>query len=160
MADIYDFTVKTLAGEDRSLGEYRGQVLLIVNTASYCGFTRQFGALEALYKKYKERGFVVLGFPCNQFGNQEPGAARDIANFCTVNYGVTFPMFAKIDVNGPNADPLYLYLQTAKRGLLGSKAIKWNFTKFLVSREGVPVARFNSTRTPESLQGEIEKTLG
>jgi glutathione peroxidase len=160
MADVFDFTVKTLAGEDKALADYRGQVLLIVNTASYCGFTTQFGALEAIYKKYKDRGFAVLGFPCNQFGNQEPGAARDIANFCTVNYGVTFPMFAKIEVNGPNADPLYAYLKHAKRGLLGSEAIKWNFTKFLIGRDGLPRARFASNRTPESLQGEIEKALG
>jgi glutathione peroxidase len=160
MADVYDFQVKTLAGSEITLSDYRDKVLLIVNTASYCGFTPQFGSLEAIYKKFKERGFVVLGFPCNQFGKQEPGAARDIANFCTVNYGVTFPMFAKIEVNGANADPLYVYLQNAKRGLLGSKAIKWNFTKFLIGRDGVPRARYAPNRTPESLQAEIEKALG
>jgi glutathione peroxidase len=160
MAELYDFQVKTLAGVETTLAEYRDQVLLIVNTASYCGFTPQFGSLEAIYKKYRARGFAVLGFPCNQFGKQEPGAARDIANFCTVNYGVTFPMFAKIDVNGPNADPLYAYLKHAKRGLLGSEAIKWNFTKFLIGRDGIPRARFAPNRLPETLQSDIEKALG
>jgi glutathione peroxidase len=160
MGDIYDFPLKTLAGAEVTLAEHRGKVLLIVNTASLCGFTPQYGDLEALYKKYKDRGLVVLGFPCNQFGKQEPGDARDIAAFCTKNYGVTFPMFAKVDVNGPNASPLFDYLKQSKRGLLGSKTIKWNFTKFLIARDGAPIARFAPNRTPASLQRDIEKALG
>lgn len=160
MTSIYDFPLKALSGGETNLAEHRGKVLLVVNTASLCGFTPQYGDLEALYKKYKDRGFVVLGFPCNQFGKQEPGDSKDIAAFCSTNYGVTFPLFAKVEVNGPAAAPLFDYLKTAKRGFLGSKAIKWNFTKFLIARDGAPIARFAPNRTPASLQGEIEKALG
>ncbi|HWA21083.1 MAG TPA: glutathione peroxidase [Caulobacterales bacterium] len=160
MTGIYDFPLKTLSGGETNLAEHRGKVLLIVNTASLCGFTPQYGDLETLYRKYKDRGFVVLGFPCNQFGKQEPGDAKDIAAFCSTNYGVTFPLFAKVDVNGPGAAPLFDYLKHEKRGFLGSKAIKWNFTKFLIARDGATIARFAPNRTPASLQDEIEKALG
>jgi glutathione peroxidase len=134
-------------------------VVLIVNTASKCGFTPQYTGLEALYRKYKDRGFVVLGFPCNQFGSQEPGNAEEIANFCSLTYDVDFPMMAKIDVNGPQTHPLYAYLKHAKKGLLGSEGIKWNFTKFLVDRTGDVKGRFAPTDTPESLEGAIEALL-
>jgi len=158
MADIYDFQAKSLAGEDIPLKRFEGQVLLIVNTASACGFTPQYRGLEALYQTLHPRGFSVLGFPCNQFGNQEPGDAKQIEQFCSTNYAVTFPMFAKIDVNGDNAHPLYRYLKSEKSGLLGS-SIKWNFTKFLVDRSGQVVARHAPTTTPESLKKEIEALL-
>ncbi|NEW95042.1 glutathione peroxidase [Rhodopseudomonas sp. BR0M22] len=158
MASIYDFTAKSLAGKDVALKQFEGQVLLIVNTASACGFTPQYKGLEALQQKYGARGFSVLGFPCNQFGAQESGDEAQIAQFCSVNYGVTFPMFAKIDVNGAGAHPLYKFLKDEKGGLLGS-AIKWNFTKFLVDRSGRVVSRHAPTTTPEALSKEIETLL-
>jgi len=158
MAGIYDFTAKSLAGEDVSLKRFEGQVMLIVNTASACGFTPQYRGLEALHRELSPRGFSVLGFPCNQFGSQEPGDARQIEQFCAGNYAVTFPMFAKIDVNGGNAHPLFQYLKREKSGLLGA-SIKWNFTKFLVDRSGKVVARHAPTARPESLTREIEGLL-
>ena len=158
MAGIYDITATSLAGEDVPLKRFEGQVLLIVNTASACGFTPQYRGLEALQKQLGPRGFSVLGFPCNQFGKQEPGDAKAIEQFCASNYGVSFPMFAKIDVNGDDAHPLYRYLKNQKSGLLGS-SIKWNFTKFLVDRSGQVVARHAPTTTPESLKKEIEALL-
>jgi glutathione peroxidase len=158
MAGIYDFKAKSLAGEDIPLQRFEGQVLLIVNTASACGFTPQYRGLEALHQTLHPRGLSVLGFPCNQFGNQEPGDAKQIEQFCTKNYGVTFPMFAKIDVNGNNAHPLFSYLKSEKAGLLGP-SIKWNFTKFLVDRSGKVVARHAPTAKPEGLTREIEALL-
>jgi glutathione peroxidase len=158
MAGIYDFTAKSLAGEDVPLKRFEGRVLLIVNTASACGFTPQYRGLEALYQLFGSRGFSVLGFPCNQFGSQEPGDARQIEQFCASNYAITFPMFAKIDVNGASEHPLYQYLKSEKSGLLGS-SIKWNFTKFLVDRLGKVVARHAPTATPEGLKKEIEALL-
>jgi glutathione peroxidase len=158
MAGIYDFTAKSLAGEDIPLKRFEGQVLLIVNTASACGFTPQYKGLEALQKELAPRGFSVLGFPCNQFGSQEPGDAAQIEQFCAKNYAISFPMFAKIDVNGTSAHPLYQYLKNAKSGLLGA-SIKWNFTKFLVDRSGRVVARHPPTAKPEGLTKEIEALL-
>ena len=158
MPGVYDFTAKSLAGEDVPLKRFEGQVLLIVNTASACGFTPQYKGLEALHEEFSPRGFSVLGFPCNQFGNQEPGDAKEIERFCAGNYAISFPMFAKIDVNGDHAHPLYRYLKNAKSGLLGS-AIKWNFTKFLVDRSGKVVARHAPTTKPEALTREIEALL-
>jgi glutathione peroxidase len=158
MTGIYDFTAESLAGEQVPLKRFEGQVLLIVNTASACGFTPQYRGLEALQKELGPRGFSVLGFPCNQFGRQEPGDAAQIEQFCSTNYAVTFPMFAKIDVNGSGAHPLYQYLKDEKSGLLGS-SIKWNFTKFLVDRSGRVVARHAPTTTPEALKKEIEALL-
>jgi glutathione peroxidase len=159
MMNVYDFTVKTIRGEEQSLADYRGKVLLIVNTASKCGFTPQYKELQELYEQYRDRGFVVLGFPCNQFGHQEPGTEEEIEQFCQVNYGVTFPMFAKVDVNGENAHPLFQYLKEKAPGVFGTKAIKWNFTKFLVDRNGNVVARFASQTKPSELKSEIEKWL-
>jgi glutathione peroxidase len=159
---VYGFSAETLDGRATSLGDFKGKVLLIVNTASQCGFTPQYAGLEKLYQTYKERGLEVLGFPCNQFGAQEPGTAADIGAFCERNYGVTFPMFAKIDVNGDQAHPLYQFLKKEKPGLLGplgGGSIKWNFTKFLVDRSGRVVARFASTTKPESLAKQIEELL-
>ena len=158
MPSIYDFTAKSLAGEDVPLRRFEGQVLLIVNTASACGFTPQYKGLEQLQRELSPRGFAVLGFPCNQFGSQEPGDARQIEQFCETRFAVTFPMFAKIDVNGGSAHPLYNYLKSEKSGLLGS-SIKWNFTKFLVDRSGKVVARHAPTATPEGLKKEIEALL-
>jgi glutathione peroxidase len=159
MASIYDFSVKDIAGKAVKLDRYRGKVLLIVNTASECGFTPQYKGLEALYEKLHGKGLEVLGFPCNQFGGQEPGSEKEIAQFCELNYGVTFPMFAKVDVNGAKAAPLYKYLKSEQPGLLGSEAIKWNFTKFLVDREGNVVKRYAPNDTPESLAGDVQKAL-
>ena len=159
MAGLYDFSVSDIAGKPVSLGRYKGKVLLIVNTASECGFTPQYKGLEALYEKLHDRGFEVLGFPCNQFGAQEPGSEAEIATFCERNYGVTFPLFAKIDVNGDATAPLYRYLKKEKPGLLGSEAIKWNFTKFLVDRNGRVVARYAPNDTPESIERDVEKLL-
>jgi glutathione peroxidase len=156
---IYDFSAETLDGKPAPLSEWRDKVVLIVNTASKCGFTPQYAGLEALYSKYKDRGFVVLGFPCNQFGAQEPGDAAEIANFCSLTYDVDFPMMAKIDVNGPAAHPLYAYLKQARKGLLGSEGVKWNFTKFLIDRKGEVVKRFAPTDTPQSLEGAVEALL-
>ena len=158
MPGVHDFTAKSLAGEDVPLKQFEGKVLLIVNTASKCGFTPQYQGLEALHRELSPRGFAVLGFPCNQFGSQEPGDARQIEQFCSSNYAVSFPMFAKIDVNGSAAHPLYNYLKGEKTGLLGS-AIKWNFTKFLVDRTGKVVARHAPTATPQGLKKEIEALL-
>ena len=158
MSGVHDFTAMSLGGEDIPLKRYDGQVLLIVNTASACGFTPQYKGLEALYQQLGSRGFSVLGFPCNQFGSQEPGDARQIEQFCTTNYAITFPMFAKIDVNGSDAHPLYQYLKNQKSGLLGA-SIKWNFTKFLVDRSGKVVARHAPTATPVGLKKEIEALL-
>ncbi len=158
MTSIYDFSAKTLGGEEISLKQFEGQVLLIVNTASACGFTPQYKGLEALQQRYGARGFSVLGFPCNQFGAQEPGDDAEIAQFCSRNYGVSFPMFAKIDVNGAQAHPLYTFLKGEKGGLLGA-GIKWNFTKFLVDRSGHVVSRHAPTTTPESLGKDIETLL-
>ena len=158
MAGIYDFKAKSLAGEDIPLQRFEGQVLLIVNTASACGFTPQYRGLEALHQTLHPRGLSVLGFPCNQFGNQEPGDATQIEQFCNVNYAITFPMFAKVDVNGSNAHPLFSYLKSKKAGLLGP-SIKWNFTKFLVNRSGKVVARHAPTAKPEGLTREIEALL-
>jgi glutathione peroxidase len=158
MAGIYDFTATSLAGEDVALKRFEGQVLLIVNTASACGFTPQYRGLEALQEQLGPRGFFVLGFPCNQFGKQEPGDAKAIGEFCASNYAVSFPLFAKIEVNGDRAHPLYRYLKSEKSGLLGA-SIKWNFTKFLVDRAGRVVARHAPTATPESLKKEIEALL-
>ena len=158
MPGVYDFTATSLVGEDIPLKRYEGQVLLIVNTASKCGFTPQYEGLEALHRELSPRGFNVLGFPCNQFGGQEPGDARQISQFCESNYAITFPMFAKIDVNGSHAHPLYDYLKREKSGLLGS-SIKWNFTKFLVDRAGKVVGRYAPTVRPENLTKEIEALL-
>jgi glutathione peroxidase len=158
MAGIYDFTATSLAGEDVPLKRYEGQVLLIVNTASACGFTPQYKGLEALQRGFGARGFSVLGFPCNQFGSQEPGNAKQIEQFCATNYAVSFPLFAKIEVNGGGAHPLYQYLKSEKSGLLGS-SIKWNFTKFLIDRSGKVVARHAPTTSPEALTSEIEALL-
>ena len=158
MSGIYDFTAQSLTGEEVPLKRFEGQVLLIVNTASACGFTPQYKGLEALHRELSPRGFAVLGFPCNQFGAQEPGDARAIESFCENKYNVTFPMFAKIDVNGGKAHPLYEYLKREKSGLLGS-SIKWNFTKFVVDRSGRVVGRHAPTVTPEGLRKEIEALL-
>lgn len=157
---IYEFQLKTLSGETTTLEAYRGKVQLIVNVASHCGFTPQYTGLEALYEKYKHRGLVVLGFPCNQFGGQEPGTAEEIREFCSTKYAVTFPLFAKIDVNGKNADPLYVWLKSRAKGILGTEAIKWNFTKFLVGRDGVVIDRFGSNVAPSELDEAIITALG
>jgi glutathione peroxidase len=156
---LYDFSAETLDGKPAPLADYRDKVVLIVNTASKCGFTPQYAGLEALHRKYQDRGLVVLGFPCNQFGAQEPGDAAEIANFCSLTYDVDFPMMGKIDVNGPKTHPLYAYLKQAKKGVLGTEAIKWNFTKFLVDRKGQVVGRFPPTAEPKALEGAIEALL-
>jgi glutathione peroxidase len=156
---IYDIEVRTLEGAEQTLGDYAGQVLLIVNVASRCGFTPQYTGLEALYERYRGRGLAVLGFPCDQFGHQEPGDAAEIREFCSLNYQVSFPLFAKIDVNGANAHPLYKFLKAARPGLLGSEAIKWNFTMFLVSRDGGVLKRYAPADKPESLSADIEASL-
>ena len=156
---LYDLAAKLPGGGTQSMADYRGKVLLIVNTASKCGFTPQYEGLEALHRDYAARGFEVLAFPCNQFGAQEPGDAAEIANFCSLTYDVTFPVFAKIDVNGANADPLFERLKNEAPGVLGSKAIKWNFTKFLVDRNGEVVDRYAPTTKPEDIRKDIEKLL-
>lgn len=156
---IYDFNVNTIDSKETTLKPYEGKVMLIVNVASKCGYTPQYAGLEALYKKYKEKGLVILGFPCNQFGSQEPDSEEEIQKFCHVNYGVTFPMFSKINVNGAEAHALYRYLKAEQPGILGTEAIKWNFTKFLIDKEGNVVKRFGSSAKPESLEDEIEKLL-
>ena len=158
-ATIYQFKVNRLDGTEVSLGDYRGKVLLIVNTASHCGFTPQYKGLESLYQRYQEQGLVVLEFPCNQFGAQEPGSAEEIGVFCTQDYGVSFPMFAKIEVNGEQAHPLFTYLKAQAKGVLGSAAIKWNFTKFLISRDGQIIARYGSIIKPDDLIPAIEGLL-
>jgi glutathione peroxidase len=159
MAGIYDFSVKDIHGKEQKLDRYRDKVVLIVNVASKCGFTPQYKGLEALYEKMHSRGLEVLGFPCNQFGAQEPGSEQEIEQFCELNYGVTFPLFAKVDVNGSDTAPLYQYLKKARAGLLGTEAIKWNFTKFLVDRKGNVVERYGSNVEPEAIAGDIEKLL-
>ena len=158
MTTIYDFTVKDNKGNDISLDKYKGKVLLIVNTATECGFTPQYQGLEELYKKYKDQGFEILDFPSNQFGGQAPGTDAEIQNFCTARFGTTFDRFAKIDVNGENEDPLYSYLKKSQGGLLGDK-IKWNFTKFLIDRDGNVVERYSSQKKPGNIAKEIEKLL-
>ena len=158
-SSVYEFSVKRASGEEQGLDAYRGKVLLVVNVASQCGFTPQYEGLEALYKKYHDQGFEVLGFPCNQFGAQEPGTNEEIQSFCQLNFGVTFPVFGKIDVNGKGADPLYQWLTREARGVLGTQAIKWNFTKFLIGRDGQVLERFASTATPASLEKAIESAL-
>jgi glutathione peroxidase len=155
---IYAFSVQTIDGAEKSLAEYRGSVVLIVNVASKCGFTPQYKGLQELYDKYKNRGFVVLGFPCNQFLSQEPGANDEIKHFCSINYGITFPMFDKIDVNGDTAHPLYKYLTSAKGGFI-TDSIKWNFTKFLVDRKGTVVKRYPPQTTPDNMEEDIKKLL-
>ncbi|MBS0385924.1 MAG: glutathione peroxidase [Proteobacteria bacterium] len=159
MTSVYDFTARDIDGADRSLGDYRGKLLMIVNVASQCGFTPQYKGLEALHRKYADKGVEVLGFPCNQFGKQEPGDAAEIKNFCSLNYDVTFPLFAKIDVNGPAAHPLYNYLTREKGGGLLGRGIKWNFTKFLIGRDGQVLGRYAPTVTPEQLDDVIAKAL-
>ena len=159
MSSIYDFQAQSIDGQPVPLSKYRGQPMLIVNTASACGFTPQFAGLEQLHQTYGDRGLVVLGFPCNQFGSQDPGSDSEIATFCQRNYGVSFPMMSKIDVNGAEAHPLYRWLTAEAPGLLGTKAIKWNFTKFLVGRDGTVLKRYAPTDTPESLKADIERAL-
>ncbi|HJU26905.1 MAG TPA: glutathione peroxidase [Rhodanobacteraceae bacterium] len=159
MAEIHDFEANALEGEPRKLEEWRGQVMLIVNVASKCGFTPQYEGLEALYRANRDRGFVVLGFPCDQFGHQEPGDAEAIRNFCSMNYEISFPLFAKIEVNGEHAHPLYKYLKHKAPGVLGSEAIKWNFTKFLVDRAGKVVRRYAPTDTPEKIGKDLAEVL-
>ena len=156
---IFAFAPALPGGEAGALAAYAGKVLLIVNVASKCGFTPQYAGLEALYRQYRDRGFAVLAFPCNQFGGQEPGSASEIATFCSTNYDVTFPLFAKVAVNGADADPLWTYLKAARPGLAGSKGIKWNFTKFLVDRAGNVVERYAPTTTPEAIAADVEKLL-
>ena len=159
MGTIYDFKANGLDGKTVDLAQYKGKVMLIVNTASNCGFTPQYKGLEAVYEQFKERGVVVLGFPCNQFGAQEPGTAEEIGAFCERNFGVTFPLFEKVDVNGDQAHPLFEHLKAQAPGLLGSKAIKWNFTKFLVKKDGTVHDRYAPTTKPEEMLAEIEKLL-
>ena len=159
MTDIYDFTARDIDGNERSLGEFRGKTLLVVNVASKCGFTPQYTGLEKLWREMRDRGVVVLGFPCDQFGHQEPGNEAEIRNFCSLNYDVDFPLFAKIDVNGADAHPLWRWLKEQKSGLLGIDAIKWNFSKFLVGRDGEVIARYAPAATPASLAADIEAAL-
>ena len=156
---LYDISARDITGKDRSLADYRGKVLLVVNVASRCGFTPQYTGLEALYRKYHDRGFEVLGFPCNQFGSQEPGSEVEISTFCSTTYDVSFPLFAKVDVNGADAHPLYRLLKGEKPGILGTEAIKWNFTKFLVNRQGEVVKRYAPTDKPEDLDGAVAALL-
>jgi len=157
--NAYDFTAQTLEGQPAPLADYRGRVLLIVNTASKCGFTPQYAGLEALWRKYGDRGLTVLGFPCNQFGAQEPGNAEEIATFCSLTYDVSFPVMSKIDVNGAGAHPLYAWLKQEKKGILGSASIKWNFTKFLVGKNGKVIGRFAPNTEPKALEAAIEAAL-
>ncbi len=159
MKALDDIEVKTIDGKAETLAKYAGKTLLVVNVASKCGFTPQYAGLEALWKKYRDRGLVVLGFPCDQFGHQEPGSEEEIQAFCSRTYGVTFPMFAKVEVNGAGAHPLYRHLKKEAPGLLGTEAIKWNFTKFLVAPGGAPISRFAPNDAPESLEAAVEKAL-
>jgi glutathione peroxidase len=156
---IYDFTARTIDGREQSLEEYRGKVLLVVNVASKCGFTPQYRGLEALYRKLGDKGFTILGFPCDQFGHQEPGDEAEIRQFCSTRYDVTFPLFAKIKVNGPDTHALYQFLKSEQKGVLGSGSIKWNFTKFLVGRDGAVLRRYGSRDTPESIEPDIAALL-
>ncbi len=158
--NIYDIEITKLSGEKTTLEAYKGQVLVIVNVASHCGFTPQYKGLEALYRKFKDRGFSVLGFPCNQFGAQEPGTSDEIQSFCTTQFGVEFPMFSKVDVNGDATHPLYEHLKKAAPGVLGSQGIKWNFTKFLVGRDGSVITRYAPQTKPEDLEKDIQTALG
>jgi glutathione peroxidase len=159
MATVFDFQADSITGEAVGLDRYRGKVLLIVNTASQCGFTPQYAGLEALYRQFREQGLEVLGFPCNQFGKQEPGDAQEISAFCEKNYGVSFPLFARIDVNGNAAHPLYMHLKKQAPGILGTQAIKWNFTKFLVGKDGAVVKRYAPKTRPQELTGDIQALL-
>lgn len=159
MTHLYQFEAELLEGGDQSLSDYQGKVLLIVNTASKCGFTPQFGGLEKTYQKYKDRGLVVLGFPCNQFGGQDPGSNEQIGEYCQRNYGVSFPMFAKVDVKGPEAHPIFRYLTRETKGFI-NRNIKWNFTKFLIARDGTVLNRYAPTTKPESIEQDIEAALG
>lgn len=156
--DFYQFTARSLQGKEISMDNYKGKIVLVVNTASKCGFTPQYEGLESLYKKYKDKGLVILGFPCNQFGNQEPGSEKEISEGCLINYGVSFPMFSKIEVNGGNAHPIYKYLKDKLPGFFGKK-IKWNFAKFIIDSNGIPVKRYSSGTKPEQLVKDIEKLL-
>jgi glutathione peroxidase len=156
---VHDYSARTIDGEDRTLSDYKGKVMVIVNTASKCGFTPQYEGLEKIFREFRGRGLVVLGFPCDQFGHQEPGDENEIKKFCSLNYDVSFPMFSKVDVNGDHAHPLYTYLKNEAPGLLGSRAIKWNFTKFLVDKSGKVVKRYGSMDKPESIIKDIEKLL-
>jgi glutathione peroxidase len=160
MTTAYDFSATDIDSQPRSLSDYKGKVLLVVNVASQCGFTPQYAGLEKLWRDYGDRGLVVLGFPCDQFGHQEPGDEAEIRNFCSLNYDVTFPMFAKIDVNGDKAHPLWKWLKDEKGGFLGIDAIKWNFTKFLIGRDGEVIKRYAPTDKPEAIARDIEKALG
>ncbi len=159
MTNAFDFKATDIDGGERSLDEYKGKALLVVNTASKCGFTPQYTGLETVWQEYRDKGFVVLGFPCDQFGNQEPGDEAEIKKFCSLSYDVSFPMFAKVDVNGPKAHPLFNWLKSEKSGFLGSEGIKWNFTKFLIGRDGKVLKRYAPTDKPESIKGDIEKAL-
>lgn len=159
MKDLYQFEMPLLGGKAQSMSDYQGKVLLLVNTASKCGFTPQYKGLEALHKEYSAKGLAVLGFPCNQFGKQEPGNDTEISEFCELNYGVSFPMASKVDVNGDNAHPIYTYLKAELPGVMGSTRIKWNFTKFLVNRDGTPVKRYAPTVKPEEIAADIEALL-
>ena len=156
---VFDFTCKTAGGSDRPLDEFKGKVLLVVNTASKCGFTPQFEGLEKLYEEYKDKGLEILGFPCNQFGKQDPGSNDEIQEFCQLNYGVSFPMFGKIEVNGSGADPLFKHLKSEAPGMLGSQGIKWNFTKFLINTDGEVVKRYAPATKPEDIASDIEELL-
>jgi glutathione peroxidase len=159
MTSVYDFEAQTITGQSVKLDQYKGKVVLIVNTASKCGFTPQFEGLEALWKAYEAKGVVILGFPCNQFGSQDPGNNSEIASFCQLNYGVSFPMMAKVDVNGPAAHPLYKWLVKEAPGILGTKSIKWNFTKFLVGKDGQVIGRYAPTDKPAGLKADIDRAL-
>ena len=159
MSNIYQFEAELLEGDIKALADYKGKVMLIVNTASKCGFTPQFAGLEKLYEKYKPQGLEILGFPCNQFGGQDPGTNKEIAAFCQRNYGVNFPMFAKVDVKGPEAHAIFRFLTREAKGILGSQNIKWNFTKFLVGRNGEVLGRYAPTTKPEALEADLEKAL-
>ena len=159
MSNVYDYKCQLNDGSEKLIGDYKDEVLLIVNTASQCGFTKQYKGLEDLYQSYGSKGFKVLGFPCNQFGQQEPEGDDKIAQFCELNFGVTFPLFKKIDVNGENASPLFEYLKGEAKGIIGTKSIKWNFTKFLINREGKVLKRFSPTDKPESIKKDIEALL-
>ena len=159
MTSVYDFEATTIDGDEQSLAAYKGKAMLIVNVASKCGFTPQYKGLEDLYEKFQDKGLVVLGFPCDQFGHQEPGDEEEIKNFCSLNYDVKFPLFSKIDVNGANTHPLYKYLKKEAKGLLGSESIKWNFTKFLVDKDGKVLRRYASTDTPQSIEKDVAATL-
>ena len=159
MTNIYDFTATTITGQEKPMADFKGQVVLVVNTASKCGLTPQFKGLEALYESYKDKGLMVLGFPCNQFGGQEPGDEAAIGEFCSLTYDVTFPMFAKVDVNGDGTHPVFAFLKKGAPGILGTEGIKWNFTKFLVDREGKVLARYASALKPEDMADDIERLL-